>query len=157
MAEIEKATSKKASTKVDMTPMVDLAFLLITFFMLTTSLTKPQALHVNMPENGPSTPVKGSNALTIILGENDKIYWYSGESNEMLSSTDYSAEGIRHLLNSKKQEIGSDLVVLVKAMKKAKFNNLVNVLDELNITQTNRFAIVTITSEDEELVRKKNA
>jgi biopolymer transport protein ExbD len=169
MAEIEsgggsrkkgaKVRSKKASTKVDMTPMVDLAFLLITFFMLTTTLNKPQALQVNMPDKNDKEKkpeIAESKAMTIILGENDKIYWYTGVKEPNVSTTDYSAEGIRHVLNKKNKEIGVDLVVVIKAMKKAKYKNLVDILDEMNITHTKRFAVVDITTQDEELVKKED-
>jgi biopolymer transport protein ExbD len=166
MAEIEsgggrkdkKVRSKKSSTKVDMTPMVDLAFLLITFFMLTTTLSKPQALQVNMPDKDDDTEkpeLAESKALTIILGENDKIFWYTGIKEPNVNETDYSAEGIRHVLNNKNKEVGEGLVVIIKAMKKAKYNNLVNILDEMHITGTKRYAIVDITSQDEELVKKE--
>lgn len=168
MAEIEsgggrkkggKVRSKKASTKVDMTPMVDLAFLLITFFMLTTTLNKPQALQVNMPDKNDKAEkpeIAESKAMTIILGENDKIYWYTGVKEPNVSTTDYSAEGIRHVLNKKNKEVGADLVVVIKAMKKAKYKNLVDILDEMNITHTKRFAVVDITAQDEELVKKED-
>lgn len=150
--------SKKSSTKVDMTPMVDLAFLLITFFMLTTTLNKPQALQVNMPDKNDKEDkpeIAESKAMTIILGENDKIYWYTGVKEPKISTTDYSADGIRHVLNEKNKTV-QDLVVVIKALKKAKYKNLVDILDEMNITHTKRFAIVDITSQDEELVQKED-
>ncbi|HVD99157.1 MAG TPA: biopolymer transporter ExbD [Cytophagaceae bacterium] len=151
--------SKKSSTKVDMTPMVDLAFLLITFFMLTTTLNKPQALQVNMPDKNDNTEkpeIAESKAMTIILGENNKIYWYTGVKEPKVSTTDFSPEGIRYVLNKKNKEVGADLVVVIKAMKKAKYNNLVDILDEMNITHTKRFAIVDITKQDEELVKMED-
>ncbi len=151
--------SKKASTKVDMTPMVDLAFLLITFFMLTTTLNKPQAMQVNMPdknENEKPPELAESKAMTIILGENDKLYWYTGVKEPSVSTTDYSPEGIRHVLLKKNKEVGPDLVVVIKALKKAKYNNLVNILDEMHITNTKHYAIVDITSQDEELVKMED-
>jgi len=147
--------SKKSSTKVYMTPMVDLAFLLITFFMLTTTLSKPQAMQVNMPDKNDNTEkpeIAESKAMTIILGENDKIFWYTGVKEPKVDVTDYSAEGIRSVLLTKNKEVGDGLVVVIKAMKKAKYNNLVNILDEMHITDTKRFAIVDITPQDEELV-----
>src|SRR6185312_16128217 len=93
-----KKRAKKVSTKIDMTPMVDLAFLLITFFMLTTTFNKPQTMEVNMPdktENNEQQPLKESKVLTIILGENDKVYYYTGLTNPKVELTDYSTEGIR--------------------------------------------------------------
>jgi len=153
-----KKRSKKTSTKIDMTPMVDLAFLLITFFMLTTSFSKPQTMEVNMPDKtheNKEAPVKASHAITIILGENDKVYWFQGdeESEPQVQVTDYSPEGIRKVLFRKNKEIGSKFVVVIKAMQKSKYKNMVDMLDEMAITQTKRFAIVKITPEDEELTK----
>jgi biopolymer transport protein ExbD len=169
MAEIEsggggkkgkKVRSKKSSTKVDMTPMVDLAFLLITFFMLTTTLNKPQAMQVNMPDKNDKIQkpeIQESKAMTIILGENDRIFWYTGVKEPKVSSTDYSKDGIRHVLLEKNKSVGPELVVVIKALKKAKYNNVVNILDEMHITHTKRYAIVDITPQDEELVKKEEA
>ena len=102
-----KKRAKKMSTKIDMTPMVDLAFLLLTFFMLTTTFSKPTVMEVAMPvkpkPTDPEPPaIKASNALTLLLGENNKLYYYDG----LLSSTTkpelklsgYDANGIRKVL-----------------------------------------------------------
>src|SRR4051812_38873008 len=85
-----------ASTKIDMTPMVDLAFLLITFFMLTTTFSKPQAMDVNMPDktdDDKKMEIKESRTMTVILGEANKIYWYMGFQNPEVKVTDFSKEG----------------------------------------------------------------
>src|SRR4051812_35730254 len=87
-----KKRSKKVSTKIDMTPMVDLAFLLITFFMFTTSLSQPKAMEVNMPDKTKENitqPIKESQALTVILGENNKVYWYTGITDPKVQVTDF--------------------------------------------------------------------
>jgi biopolymer transport protein ExbD len=155
-----KVRTKKASTRVDMTPMVDLAFLLITFFMLTTTLNKPQALQVNMPDKTDreeKSEIAESKAMTIILGENDKIFWYTGTKEPIVAETDFSSEGIRRVLLKKNKEIGSDLVVVIKAMKKSKYKNIVDILDEMHLTKTKRYAIVDITPQDEELVKLEEA
>lgn len=153
-----KKRSKKVSTKIDMTPMVDLAFLLITFFMLTTTFSKPQTMEVNMPDKSKpneEAPVKASHAITIILGENDKVYWFQGveESLPKVEVTDYSSEGIRKVLFRKNKEIGSKFVVVIKAMEKSKYKNMVDILDEMTITSTERYAIVKILPEDIELTK----
>lgn len=147
--------SKKMSTKVDMTPMVDLAFLLITFFMLTTTFNKPQTMEVNMPdktEDNQTMDLKESKALTLILGEDNKIYWYVGVLDPKLEVTDYSDKGVRKLLQKKKDEV-QDLVVIIKAVDKARYKNMVDMLDEMHISEIKRYAIVDITSVDLELVK----
>ena len=94
-----KVRSKKMSTRIDFTPMVDLGFLLITFFMLTTTLAKPQILALVMPEKDIKKediePVKESKVLTLLLssqknpdgGVTDKVYWYEGLDLEKMDST----------------------------------------------------------------------
>src|SRR6478735_5893885 len=107
MADVNVESNKKGkgkrrktsvSTKIDMTPMVDLAFLLITFFMLTTTFSKPQAMDVNMPdktEDNKKQDIKESKAMTIVLGENNKVFYYIGVQAPVVKATDFSDEGIR--------------------------------------------------------------
>jgi biopolymer transport protein ExbD len=152
-----KGKSKKVSTKIDMTPMVDLAFLLITFFMLTTTFGKPQAMEVNMPdktENNEQQPLKESRALTILLGEEDKIYYYKGIQNPEVLVTDYSQAGIRKVLVEMNKQI-EEMVVLIKADEKSRYKNMVDMLDEMHITNMQRYAIVDITDEDLKLIENK--
>jgi biopolymer transport protein ExbD len=156
-----KQRAKKASTKVDMTPMVDLGFLLLTFFILTTTFAKPQTMEINMPVKPATeeqqTPLKASNALTLLLGENDKIYWYAGLPDAPTAPgvqiTDYSAGGLRKIL-LERTRTNPKLVVLIKPMEEARYKNLVDVLDEMNITDTGKYAIVDVDPRDEELVKK---
>jgi biopolymer transport protein ExbD len=159
MAEINsegKRRSKKVSTKIDMTPMVDLAFLLITFFMLTTTFNKPQAMEVNMPDKtdkNEQQPLKESKAMTIILGEDDKVYWYMGITEPKMNETDYSSAGIRQVIVNKNKQV-EGLVIIIKAMKKSKYKNMVDILDEMHITDSKRYAIMAITAGDIELTKK---
>lgn len=149
--------SKKVSTKVDMTPMVDLAFLLITFFMLTTTFGKPQAMEVNMPdktEDNQEQPLKESKALTILLGEENKIFYYQGLQDPEVKVTDYSPMGIRKTLLEKNKEI-NEMVILIKAHEKARYKNMVDILDEMHITDMKRYAIVDITDVDVQLIEDK--
>ena len=79
-AGVKKA--KKLSTRVDMTPMVDLGFLLITFFIFTATMSSPTTMDLNMPketDKKDETKIKQSGALTIMLGKNDQVYYYEGE------------------------------------------------------------------------------
>jgi len=99
-----KKRAKKSSTKIDMTPMVDLAFLLLTFFMLTTTFSKPKAMEIGMPAdpkpNDPPPP-KINNAITLMLTEKDKIFYYLGEFKEeevKLEQTNFSKDGLRKVL-----------------------------------------------------------
>lgn len=106
--EHKKGQPQKINLRVDFTPMVDMNMLLITFFMFCTTLSKPQTMDIVMPTKDKDlteedkNQVKASKAITVILGENDKIYYYEGEPNysdfNTLKVTDYSPEGFRALL-----------------------------------------------------------
>jgi biopolymer transport protein ExbD len=157
-----KKRSKKSSTKIDMTPMVDLAFLLLTFFMLTTTFAKPQIMDITMPVKDPNenveTPVKASNALTILLGEKDQVYYYQGllaegEAEPELIKADYSSKGIRQVLLRLRSN--PDLVVMIKPHEESRYNNVVDILDEMAITDIRKYAIVDITDADKELLNTK--
>ncbi len=110
----KKGKPKKLSTRVDFTPMVDLGFLLITFFMLTTSMIKPQTMELVMPtkdkvETKDQNVVKASRAVTIILGKNNKVFYWEGQSDDEkqpeVIATDFSANGIRKFLIQKNLSI----------------------------------------------------
>ena len=152
-----KKRSKKASTKVDMTPMVDLAFLLITFFMLTTTFSKKHAMSINMPDKTDKQEkqkVKQSQSITLILGQDDKIYWYDDPKKPIVNETNFSENGgIRDLLITRNKAVDS-LIVIIKPMNTSRYKNIVDLMDEINITKTPISAIVDITKEDEELVKK---
>lgn len=183
-----KVRAKKQSTHIDMTPMVDLAFLLLTFFMLTTTFGKPKTMEINMPvkpENEDNQTLV-NNAVTVLLSGDNKVYWYFGElkPETKLTPTDYSPNGLRKLFLDKnafavdkiKQlrdqavksnmadttlkrmevEVKGDkrsLMVLVKADDKAVYKNVVDVLDELNITMIGKYAIVDIGQQEFDLIK----
>ena len=151
----KRSKPKKHSTKIDMTPMVDLAFLLLTFFMLTNTFNKPQTMEINMPDKTKDKmeqAVKESDALTLLLSEDNKVYWYTGLTDPKLELTNFSKDGIRKILLEKNSEIAK-LVVLIKADDKAKYKNVVDILDEMHITNIARYALVDITPVDLELVK----
>lgn len=151
----KKGKGKKLSTKVDMTPMVDLAFLLITFFMLTTAFSKPQTMEVNYPDKNDKEDkmeVKASKTMTILLAQNDRILYYIGLEKE-IKETDYSPRGIRKLLLDRKKTIDGPIYV-IKAKKDATYKNLVDMLDEMTITKSTTFAVVPITPDDLALIDK---
>jgi biopolymer transport protein ExbD len=185
-----KKKAKKFSTHIDMTPMVDLMCLLITFFMLTTAFSKPKAMEITMPEkiDDPKTqeaPVIAANkTLNILISGNDQIYYYYGMADPnkplpTLTKSDYSKDGIRKVLllrnkivfkavaDLRQKVVKGELVmadstlnsrikdlkksdknapiVLIKADEKAKYKNIVDIIDEMAITTIASYAIVDIT------------
>lgn len=175
-----KVRSKKMSTRIDFTPMVDLGFLLITFFMLTTTLAKPQILALVMPEKDIKKedvePVKESKVLTLLLGDNDKVYWYEGITDAKLDSTDYSAEGLRKVILDKMEKVkgqwgmedyedfktkepkkGSFVNVIIKPMKESRYKNLVDALDEMAITKVRYYVILDVSKLEEDFIKNPAA
>jgi biopolymer transport protein ExbD len=155
-----KRRAKKMSTRIDMTPMVDLAFLLLTFFMLTTTFAKPNAMGLQMPVDRSHTPVAMKKAMTIILGNNHQVHYFLGlnapgdktVATPELKTTNFSADGIRRVvLARQRQQPG--LVVLIKPSEDSKYKDMVDILDEMNITQQRKYALVKITSDDLTLLK----
>ncbi|WP_294141008.1 biopolymer transporter ExbD [uncultured Sanguibacteroides sp.] len=188
-----KGKQKKFDIHVDFTPMVDMNMLLITFFMLCTSMSKPQTMEISMPRKDllneqEQNKVKASKAITILLGKEGKVYYYVGEPNyddpDLLKETDFSSNGLRALLLGRNQfvvqkirelkrkkanleitneeymkqssEIRKDKdspVVLIKATDFANYKNLIDALDEMQICNIGRYAIMDITPGDLRLLQ----
>jgi biopolymer transport protein ExbD len=140
-----KVRSKKQSTKVDLTAMVDLAFLLITFFMLTTSLSKPLAMDIAKPDKDEKNEdnkleLRASQTMTILLGKNNKIAWYMGEAGKSTPTIEGFGDIKNSLLKNKenvKKTTGKDIIVIIKPAKGSTYKNFVDIMDWLNITKTN--------------------
>ena len=151
--------AKKMSTRVDMTPMVDLGFLLITFFIFTTTMAQPTAMNLFMPKDvdkpEDQNKVKESGAFTILLGKQDVVYFYEG--------LDPASEGnfrtatfktIRDEIIRKKQSTKvDDLVIIIKPSEDATYKNTVDILDEMTISEIKRYAMVDISPVEYQLVK----
>ncbi|MFL5764910.1 MAG: ExbD/TolR family protein [Bacteroidia bacterium] len=193
-----KKRAKRSSTRIDMTPMVDLAFLLLTFFVLTSTFAKPKTMEINYPAKLPPTmkPPKINNAITFLLTKDDGLYYYEGEffadgipnpkgePNTVLKKVDYSAEGLHKLLLEKndptikqindltaklkskeivdsvyKKEVtkvkGDEkaLTVLIKADDGAIYKNVIDIVDELNICNIGKYAVVDMGQKELDLLK----
>jgi biopolymer transport protein ExbD len=202
----KRRSPKKHGAGVDMTPMVDLICLLITFFMLTTAFSKPKVMEITMPEKpkGDETTtdikVDARKTWSILLGEDDKLYWYwhNDEANggtptfDKWHKTNYGPDGIRKFLletndatvkeikelkdkvksgaitmsedtlqvrikdiKSKYQKAKKAPTILIKAVEKAKYRNLVDIIDEMAICNIAGYAVIDPSPED--LAILKNA
>jgi len=157
-----KVRSKKQSTRVDLTAMVDLAFLLITFFILTTTLQKPKAMDLTMPDkddNHNQLPVAASRSMTILLGSNNKLEWYIGEPGKTAPTKEsFGKEGIRKTLLEKGAEVlaktGKGMIVLIKPSDKSTYSDMVTMMDELNIVGNQQRAIVEIMPMEVDLLKR---
>jgi biopolymer transport protein ExbD len=152
--------AKKLSTRVDMTPMVDLGFLLITFFIFTTTLAQPTAMKLFLPKDvdkpEEQNKVKESGAFTILLGKNDQVYYYEGLDPTKLQATTF--KGIREEIIKKKQSTSpEDLVMIIKPSEEATYKNTVDILDEMTISEIKRYAMVDISDGEYQLVKATEA
>lgn len=148
-----KIRASKKSTRIDMTPMVDLAFLLLTFFILTTTFYKPHMLRLDMPERTEApSPINDENILNLVLDENNKIYWWMGLE-PTAELTNYSSEGVRKILLAR--GTNPDLMVLIKPLDKSRYQNMIDILDEMVITNITRYAIVDFTEDDKTRIAGK--
>jgi len=162
-----KVRSKKASTRVDLTAMVDLAFLLITFFMLTTTLAKKKELDLAMPDNSVKTsqlPIAETRTMTVLLGSHNKIEWYMGLPGKTAPTVDnYGKDGLRKALIENGKNVAAThaapdnfMIVLIKPSDKSTYENLVTTLDETNIAGVKSRAIVQILPIEVEDLKKNN-
>jgi biopolymer transport protein ExbD len=193
-----KRRPKKQSTRIDMTPMVDLMCLLITFFMLTTAFSKPKIMVITMPEKktdqkAPDVKIPAWRTLNIILTDKDVVYYYIGNADPkkpplpILVKSDFSKDGIRKVLLEKNKDLFTQIVtfrekrmsgklvvadttaeqeikkmkkndmkgpiVLIKADDKAKYKDIVNIIDEMAICNIASYAVVDILPIELELLK----
>lgn len=171
---------KKLSTRVDLTPMVDLGFLLITFFMFTTTLAKPKTMEINMPYKDDllkpeeKNKLKASVALTVLLSKNHRVYYYEGIGDDPnmapdLKVTSFKAkDGIRDAIIAKKKMVDGmkragtlgpkdETTVLIKPDTTSTYSDLVNMLDEMNINDVKVYAIIDISDIEQGFIQATEA
>jgi biopolymer transport protein ExbD len=147
----KKKKSKRVGVRIDMTPMVDVAMLLLTFFMLTTVFSKPQTMELNLPPSDVKVEVPSSVLLLIRIEPDMKIYWNMG--NEPTALKLISFKDLRPLLEEKLRAIPK-LITLVQIDRNAKYNDMVDVIDEINLANITRFSIAPMTDADKKLIAK---
>ncbi len=171
MAEIQQnnsANNKKAnkrknlSTRVDLTPMVDLGFLLITFFIFTTSMSKPVAMKLNMPKTDGlinTTLIPQSKVLTLLPAANNIVYYYYGNDKTNIQPTSLSNTGLRTVILNKRKQVAlkygdaKEMIVLIKPADNSTYQNLVDVLDEMQINSITRYMLLDIDKDETQLVK----
>lgn len=154
------ARERRPAIDIDMNPMVDLAFLLLTFFMLTTTFNKPQAMELIMPVKPEATaehkeqPVKESRTLTLIPFVDGKVLWFQGITDPEVGSVDIASGELRSLLMRLDTEVDK-MVVLIKPHDRSKYKTLIDLLDDVNITKLKRYALVELTEMDHEILKSE--
>ncbi|MCW3078735.1 biopolymer transporter ExbD [Segetibacter sp.] len=150
--------AKKASTRVDLTPMVDLGFLLITFFIFTTTMSQPTAMKLNLPKDTDKpeeqNKLKESGAFTMLLGKNNNVYYYEGQLDPSASNMKSSTmKQIRdEIIRKKRSTPEEDLMVVIKASDESTYKDVVDALDEMTINDIKRYALVDISDVEGQLV-----
>ncbi|MBI5474690.1 MAG: biopolymer transporter ExbD [Ignavibacteriae bacterium] len=145
----KRKKSKRLGIRIDMTPLVDVAFLLLTFFMLTTSMSRPQTMEINLPPEDVKVEIAESNLITLRVNEKGDVYWNLGiETPERIEFTK-----LRGFIREQAQQ-KPKLVTLVKIDPKAKYEVMVNIMDELNQADMQRFSVTRMTEKDQEIISK---
>ncbi|MDJ1499856.1 biopolymer transporter ExbD [Xanthocytophaga agilis] len=163
MAEISSTkNSRMKSVRIDMTPMVDLAFLLVTFFMLTTTFLKPKIMKLTMPEKSKDkeAAVMDKVTTTLVLDKNNQLYYYQGAEDPQVFKTDYSASGLRKLaleMVKKGAAIHKDAIFIIKPTEQASYQNVVDVLDEMTITNVKVYAVQKLYPQEVALIDQYKA
>lgn len=169
-----KPKQKKSSTKIDMTPMVDLAFLLLTFFMLTTSFSKPKTMPIVLPEKpdvkDEQIKINDQDVMHLILAPGDRLYYYIGITNPDVKQASYSPTSpmsIRKILEKEqaanqarygtKDPKKYKFTVLIKPVDGSRYKNLVDIFDEMNIVSVRSYALTDVTQVELDLIKNLEA
>ncbi len=162
-----KVRSKKQNTRVDMTPMVDLGFLLITFFMFTTTFSKPNVMDLGLPakpkdeQKAPETEIKLSNSISIIIGKDNKLFYHqedqAGLNDQTLVETTFDRDGIRKVIEQAKANAADKdkFTVIIKPTDDAVYKNFVDILDEMAVTKNERYGVTDIKPWELAIYKKK--
>lgn len=158
--------AKKLSTRVDLTPMVDLGFLLITFFIFTTTMSQPTAMNLPLPDDSAKpeeqNKAKESGALTLMIGKNSAVYYYEGQLAVDASQNNFKTstmKQIRDVIINKKRSVADekDFVVVLKPNEDATYKDLIDILDEMLINDVKRYALVDISEVENQLIKLTEA
>lgn len=152
----------KKSTRVDLTPMVDLGFLLLTFFVFTTTMARPATMNIVQPKDSKnSIDIAQSCAITVLLDKDNKIFYYEGmqQDNAVLRETNFSAEGLRQVLLQKKAAVqiikgsADEMVLILKMTDDSNYKNFVDAVDEVQITGVKHYFLAEPDTADKKLLQ----
>ncbi|MBO6186121.1 MAG: biopolymer transporter ExbD [Chryseobacterium sp.] len=163
-----KVRSKKNNPAVDMTPMVDLNFLLLMFFMFTSTFSKPNVMDLGLPAKPdptkpqpPPNEIDLSNSITLLLGKDNRVFWHqqdqAGLNDQTMTETSFDREGIREIIKQAKARAKKkDLfTVIIKPTDDAVYKNFVDILDEMAITKSERYGVTDLKPYEKAVYDKK--
>lgn len=160
----KKSLSKKSQIRVDMTPMVDLGFLLITFFMFTTNFTKPNVMDLSYPPKPPiinEEAVDFRNQITFIMGKENRVFYYQAEAKDLnkdvLRETTFKGSEIAKLISEAKKKAPKPEIftVIIKPAEDSNYKNFVDMLDNMTITKSELYGIGEIKPLEKEVYEEK--
>lgn len=144
---------RRLAIHIDMTPMVDVSLLLLTFFMLTTAFNRPQAMEINLPPSDTKVEIAASNLMTLLVTQDGSIYWEIGTTPPKKVAW---GKDFRKLIIDE-NKANTRLVTLIKVDRKAKYQDMINILDELNVDNVTRFSLAPMTPKDQQELAKVGA
>ena len=145
---------KVLSTRVDLTPMVDLGFLLITFFIITTTMRENHAMKLDLPVDGPPTAAAKRKTVTLILKDQNNVDFYNGDEINKIATVSFKDNGLRKMLQNKKKAVrqfwGTDTgtTVIIKPTSLSNYNNVVAALNEMPINDIRKYVLTDLTAEE---------
>ncbi|MBP1648893.1 MAG: Biopolymer transport protein ExbD/TolR [Bacteroidetes bacterium] len=149
----KRKKGRRLGIRIDMTPLVDVAFLLLTFFMFTTSMSRPQTMEINLPpDKDVKVEVAESNLMTLRVTDKADVFWSMGiESPKRIAYNDLQVFLRERIAANPK------LIVVLKIDRMGKYNTMVNLIDELTTAQITRFSLAPMSDKDKELVANVKA
>ena len=163
-----KVRSKKQSTRVDMTPMVDLNFLMLMFFMFTTTFSKPNVMDLGLQEKKKKdapppqrTEIDLTNSISLIIGKDNRIFYHqtdqAGLNENTLQETTYDKEGITKVIEQAKRRAKDvkKFTVIIKPTDDAVYKNFVDILDQMTITNSQQYGVTDIKPWEKAIYEKK--
>ncbi|MEX1275544.1 MAG: biopolymer transporter ExbD [Bacteroidota bacterium] len=143
----KKKRKRRAAVRIDMTPLVDVGFQLITFFMLTTTFSLPQVMEINLPPSESKGEITEASLLLLRVTEGGSIYWNFGTDPPRLIAW----EELRGFL-TERSLANPNMITLIKVDRKSKYSSMVRMIDELNLTKVNRFSIAPLLEQDLKII-----
>lgn len=162
-----KVRSKKQNPRVDMTPMVDLNFLMLMFFMFTTTFSKPNVMDLGLPakpkkdQKQPDTEIKLSNSISLIIGKDNRIFYHQQDqadlTDQTLFETNFDREGITKVIEQAKANAfdKTKFTVIIKPTDDAVYKNFVDILDEMAITKSEQYGVTDVKPWELAIYKKK--
>lgn len=146
----KRKKSRRLGVRIDMTPLVDVAFLLLTFFMYTTTMSRPQTMEINLPpDKEVKVEIAESNLLTLRVNEKGDIFWNTG-----IESTKKLEAGTLRTFLRERVQANPKLVVLLKIDRTGKYAQMVDIIDEFGLSRVERFSLAPLLENDKALMAK---